>query len=257
MSIELNTVEIQGSGPGLPLVLLHAFPVDHRMWLPTAQALRSITQRILLVDLPGHGDTAVPEEIGLETSADAVRTAMTQAGIARAVIAGLSMGGYVALALAERHRDVVAGFALVDSKVEADGDEAREKRVVLAKALESEGIDAVRPALGGLLSPGASEEMVAQVTEWALEQKPAGVAWSARSMGVRPDRRSVLQSLDAPRAVIVGDADALTTVQQAQALAADCPGLQVTVISDAGHLSAVEQPEAVASALAALIKDSL
>lgn len=257
MSIELNAVELQGSGDGLPLILLHAFPVDHRMWLPVARRLSSETERILLVDLPGHGGTGVPDEIGLEISADGVRDAMARVGMGRAVIAGLSMGGYVALAFAERHRDAVAGLALVDSKVEADGDEAREKRATLAAALETEGIEAVRPALGGLLSPTAREDTVAQVADWALAQKPAGVAWSARSMGVRPDRREALLGLDVPRHVIVGDADALTTVQQAHALAEDCPGLSVTVISDAGHLSAVEQPEAVASALTALIEDSL
>src|SRR5690606_22747448 len=116
-------------GYGTPLVLLHGFPLDHRRWADVAAALPGEPTGVA-VDLRGLGAGPPPgKPPSIEASADATAAALTAAGITRAVVAGLSMGGYVALALAERQASLVAGLGLVDTKSTADTDDARANRL--------------------------------------------------------------------------------------------------------------------------------
>lgn len=239
-----------------PLVLLHAFPFDARMWADAARQVPG-TGGVHLVDLPGTpGHVAGLPEPSLEASADAVARLLSDAGIDRAVVAGLSMGGYVALALAERHPGLVAGLGLVDTKSVADTAEAAARRVAAAHALETSGtLDAVLGTLGGLVGATtrtARPQVGRQVLRWAREQVPAGVAWSQRAMAARPDRTDVLRGFAGPVAVVVGDEDTVTPVDQAREMARASGGALV-VVPRVGHLSAVEDPDAVATALGDLV----
>lgn len=243
-------------GEGVPVVLLHGFPLDHRMWDHAAAAIPE-GRAVHAVDLPGtpgHAD-ALPEP-ALEASADDVATTLRGAGIDRAVVVGLSMGGYVALALLERHPDLVAGLALVDTKSTADAPEARANRLRIAAEVEAtRSVDAVRPMSSSLLGettraarPGLADEVAA----WIDQQPPAGIAWSQRAMAARPDRSDVLGAYRGPVVVVVGDEDTVTPVEAAEHLVATAADARLVVIPHAGHLSAVEQPGAVAAALAEL-----
>ncbi|QZN86515.1 alpha/beta fold hydrolase [Cellulomonas sp. C5510] len=248
-------------GTGLPLVLLHAFPLDHRMWADVAALLPAAphgaaTQPVLALDLPGLGAAqGVPLPApSLDASADAVAAALAEAGHDRAVVAGLSMGGYVALALLERHPGLVAGIGLLDTKVGADSDEARANRLRVADAVESSGtVDAVLPMAEALLGEAARGRGVAdRVRAWIEAQPPAGVAWSQRAMAARPDRASQLAELAGPALVLVGEEDQPTPVAEARRTA-DLLGVEPVVVPGAGHLTAVESPDAVAAALGELL----
>ncbi|MBO3100348.1 alpha/beta fold hydrolase [Cellulomonas fengjieae] len=246
----------RADGPGLPVVLLHGFPLDHRMWDAVADELTA-DRAVHAVDLPGTpGNATDLPEPALEASADAVAEVLRAAGIDRAVVAGLSMGGYVALALLERHPDLVAGLALVDTKSTADPPEARANRLRIAAQVEESGsVDAVRPMASSLVgeSTRSSRPAVAvQVGEWIDQQEPAGVAWSQRAMAARPDRSDVLRAFAGPVVVVVGDEDTVTPVEAAEHLVATAPQAQLVVVPRAGHLSSVEQPADVAAALANL-----
>jgi len=121
------------AGSPVPLVLLHAFPLHAAMW---DDLLDSLAGPVLVVDLPGLGNSPVPDgEPDLAVSADAVVAAMDGEGIGRAVIAGVSMGGYVAMAIARRHPARLAGIGLIDTKASADGEEARTNRERIARAV--------------------------------------------------------------------------------------------------------------------------
>lgn len=235
-----------------PLVLLHAFPVDSRMWSRTASLVSDGTP-VLAFDLPGMGTADVPDPTtdatpSIEAAADAVAAALT----GPAVIAGLSMGGYVALALAERHPRLVAGLALLDTKAVADTDEAAANRRRIADEAERAGsVDPVRGMAGSLLGATTLAErpaLVDIVTGWIDDQKPAGIAWSQRAMAARPDRTAVLRAWTAPALVLVGAEDGPTPPEQAERMAADL-GVTAVVVPASGHLTAVEQPDAVARAL--------
>ncbi|MFD6448980.1 alpha/beta fold hydrolase [Promicromonospora sp. NPDC060204] len=251
-------------GGGVPLVLLHGFPLDHRMWAACAEYLPPGV-RAIAVDLPGAGHSDLdgfPPSI--EHIADAVYLTMTDAGEGNAVVVGHSMGGYVALALAERHPGFVAGLGLVNTKSTADTEEARAKRLRIAAAVDaSQTVDAVlgMPAnLVGATSTEHRRNLFPVLDSWIRAQSPAGVAWSQRAMASRPDRTYVLDRLDAPVAVVVGAEDSITPLAEAEHMvrAAGSPlgpamgDAALTLVPGAGHLSVVEEPQAVAAALGLL-----
>lgn len=249
--------ELSAPADAVPLVLLHGFPVDSRMWDTTVAELPG-TRQVLAVDLPGLGGSAdvPPGEPTLDASADAVAAVLADRGITRAVVAGLSMGGYVALALLERHPDLVAGLGLLDTKATADEPDARTNRLRIADAVEATGsVDEVLPMGGVLLGESsriARPELAAELTAWIDEQTPAGVAWSQRAMAARPDRTAQLAAYQGPVLVLVGDEDQVTPVDVAESMVHGLADAQLVVVVRAGHMTAVEDPAAVAAALSDL-----
>jgi pimeloyl-ACP methyl ester carboxylesterase len=252
------------------LVLLHAFPLDRRMWHPVAERLQADGYHLILIDAPGLGDSAstlreladrpgaVPD---LAFAADQVAALIDRLGLERVVVAGLSMGGYTALAFARRHRDRLAALALLDTKATADDDAARANRERLARAVLGEaGVRALTPMLETLIGPttiAERPEVMAQLRALLEAASPIGVAWSQRAMAARPDSRSVLAELadsGLRSVVIVGDEDVLTPVGDAQLMALQlrCP---LVVVAGSGHLSPLEDPPVVAAALATLMRE--
>ncbi|WP_019134854.1 alpha/beta fold hydrolase [Cellulomonas massiliensis] len=251
----LHTLRPAAEGAGLPLVLLHAFPLDHRMWQDAAARLPG-ARAVLAIDLPGAGTShgaVLPEPPSLEAAAAALARELDAAGVPRAVVAGLSMGGYVALALLERRPGLVAGLGLVDTKSSADTPEARANRLRVADEAEGDAsVAPVRPMVATLVGEttrSSRPDVLERVAGWVEEQAPASVAWAQRAMAARPDRTDVLAAWDGPVAVVVGDEDTVTPVDAARHMADAAPQAQLVVVPRAGHLSAVEQPDAVALAL--------
>ncbi|GMA30705.1 alpha/beta fold hydrolase [Litorihabitans aurantiacus] len=121
----------------IPLVLLHGFPFDASMWDEVVEDLVDDGVPTIALDAPGFGQSEVPDgEPSLELAADAVAATLDELGVDRAVVAGLSMGGYIALALAARHASRLAGLALLDTKASADSEDARANRLRVADAAE-------------------------------------------------------------------------------------------------------------------------
>ncbi|QGQ19985.1 alpha/beta fold hydrolase [Cellulomonas sp. JZ18] len=240
--------------PGTPIVLLHGFPLDHRMWTDVAARLGG-ERRVLLPEIPTSADRLAEVGPTLDDAADRIADQLAAAGVRRAVVAGLSMGGYVALALLDRHPDLVAGLALVDTKATADAPEARERRLAVAAEVERSGtVDAVRGMVGSVLGETtrtARPEVGERVAAWIDAQPPARVAWSQRAMAARVDRTEVLRRYRGPVTVVVGDEDTVTGVDAAEELARVADA-QLVVVPRVGHLSAVEDPGSVAAALAEL-----
>ncbi len=251
----------EGPTPGrpvdgaLPLVLLHALPLDHRMW--TDVAGRS-SGRVLAVDLPDRTDP--PGEPSFDLVADELAVTLARAGTGRAVVVGCSMGGYLALALAERHPGLVAALGLVDTRAEADDDAARARRAAMVDELERTGrldpAHAMVPGLLGATTASRRPELVDRVHRWIDEQTAETVAWAQRAIGARPDRTGALRAFIGPVAVVVGDEDQLTGADVARPMAAMTATARLVVLPRAGHLSPVEQPALVAEALAELVRQA-
>lgn len=243
-------------GAGVPLVLLHGFPFDHRMWAGAAVALPQGI-RAIGIDLPGQGHSdlgGLPES--LDDAAEAVHRTLREQGEGNAVVAGLSMGGYVALALAERHPGFVSGLGLVDTKSTADSEEARARRLHVADAvLNVQSIDPVLSMPAFVLGPTSTERrrgLFPALEAWIRAQSPTGVAWAQRAMAARPDRTDVLKRYDGPVAVVVGAEDRITPVSDAEHMAHAAQDSALTVVPGVGHMSPVEDPTAVAAALGLL-----
>ncbi|MBX9243963.1 alpha/beta hydrolase [Actinotalea ferrariae] len=256
----------RGAPDRLPLVLLHGFPLDHRMWLDVVDLLTG-DPTVLGVDLPGFGaspsgpDAAqalgAAADPSLEVVADAVAAALRGQGVDRAVVAGLSLGGYVAMALVERHPDLVAGLGLVDTKSTADTEEARAKRLEIARTVTAEmRVDAVlgmRTALLGTTNRVGRPDLTERLELWIRDQGPAAIAWVQEAMAARPDRTHVLAGYQGPAVVVVGEEDEIAPVAAAQHMVDALTDAELVVVPAVGHMSSNESPEPVASALRNLL----
>ena len=242
------------SGAGTPLVLLHAFPLDGRMWAPQVEALAGSYQ-VIVPDLRGFGaarDQAV-EEAGMGLLADDVARLLDDRALDRVVLGGLSLGGYVALAFLRGHADRVSGLVLLDTKATADGDQAREARLKMAERVLAEGNDfvpeAMLPKLLGETSREHRPELVSRVAELIREQTPEAIAGAQRGMAARAATTDVLASIKVPTLVVTGEEDVVTGPEVGRDLAAAIPGARFLLVEEAGHLSNLEQPEIVNEAL--------
>ncbi|MDQ2586095.1 alpha/beta fold hydrolase [Saccharothrix yanglingensis] len=226
----------------LPLVLLHAFPLDSRMWDGVRDQLKPVT-----IDQRG-GDRS-PD---LVVIAEDVLAELDRLGVERAVVGGCSMGGYVAMALLRRAPERVAGLVLADTRAGADTDEARANRLAMAERVEAEGVgwvpDAVVP---GLLGPDPDDAVVERVRELVLARDPAEVAWAQRAMAARPDSTGLLADVDVPALVLVGEHDRLTPPATARGMAAVLRRVDCVELPGVGHLTPLEAPEAFAAAVVA------
>ncbi len=264
--VRLHTLR-RGVPGSLPLVLLHGFPLDHRMWLDVTDLLAG-DRTVIAPDLPGFGTSPTGPDVAaslgadpspsLDVMGDGVVAALRAAGVTRAVVAGLSMGGYVAMSIVQRHPELVAGLALIDTKSTADDDEARQKRLTIADTVVSQmRVDAVfgmRTSVLGATNRVARPDLVERIERWIRDQGPHAVAWAQRAMAARPDRTDVLRGYDGPSVVVVGDEDELSPVPAAEHMAAALQGTDLVVVPGAGHMTSNESPEPVASALTALLR---
>ena len=234
-------------------LLLHAFPFDGAMWDAVAERLRSAGHDVMAPDLRGFGSAPLGDRPpGIDVLVD---DAVALLGEQPAVIAGCSMGGYVALRMAMRRPDLVAALALVDTKATADGDAAREHRLRVA-SLAEEGDDWSAGMVDGLLGATTRRtrpDLVA-VVESALERAPrATVAWAQRAMAGRPDARQGIALLTAPAAVVMGDEDTMSPRAEQDLILEAVPHASWSPIPSAGHLTPLEAPDAVADALLGLV----
>ena len=235
-----------GSGP--PVVLLHAFPLNSSMWAPQREGLAH-AYRVICPDQRGFGGTPLGhDEPSLDEVADDVVAMLDARKVGRFVLAGLSMGGYVAMALLRRHPDRVAGLVLADTKASADPPEAAVNRRRIADAVIEAGgsallLDEVLPKLLGTTTKD-ERPMVSGRVRAIVERAPAyAVAWAQRAMAARPDSFDTLRAVTVPALVVTGDEDQLSTPEDARAMADAIPGARLVTIPRAGHLTNVEAPE--------------
>lgn len=237
------------------VLLLHAFPLDHRMWADQSAALADAGHTVIAPDLPGFGGTALPAgEPSLATVAEAVAAAHL---LEPTVVAGLSLGGYVLMQLMRTHASSISGAMLLDTKASADTEQAAANRLRIAAAADADPAGLGRllctAMLPSLLAPQASARE--QVAAWLQEAPPAAVAWYQRAMAQRPDSHDVLRSFGGPSLVLWGDLDEVSPAGEQASMAAALRGARTVVIPGAGHLSAMEQPQLVSAALLACLED--
>jgi pimeloyl-ACP methyl ester carboxylesterase len=247
----LNHVDPFPDRPGPVVVLLPAFPLDHRLWDDVA-ALLPAPLRPVAVDLPGLG-SPVDGEPSLVLAADGVVELLDHLGADRAVVAGLSTGGYVAALLAGRAPDRVAALAMCDTTTEVGPPDVPADRLAVADDLEQHGIEVVLDSVAEGLGPHAGPELAARVEAMIRSQDPHGVAWVCRALAARPDTSAGVQAYPGPVLLLFGEHDTPTPPEQRSVeLQRLRPDATAVVVPGSGHLTALESPAAVADALVAL-----
>jgi pimeloyl-ACP methyl ester carboxylesterase len=235
------------SGAGLPVVLLHGFPFNRTLWREQVEALRE-RYLVITVDLRGHGETHATESPAtMEDMAKDVAALLDSLHVARVVLGGLSMGGYVALAFYRLFPERVRALLLADTRPQADTDEARLNREETATRVLREGMKTIADAmLPKLLAPATHAEqtqIVRRVSDMILHTDPQGAASALRGMAMRRDQTELLREIDCPVLIIVGGLDAITPLADAELMHGEIRGSRLEVIAGAGHVSNIERPE--------------
>src|SRR5581483_2428524 len=239
--------EIAGSGP--PVVLLHPFPVCREFWLPVAEFL-STRYRLIMPDLRGHGDSGLGHgPATMAKHAGDVARVMNAAGVDRAPIVGVSIGGYVIFEFWRQSRERASALVLCNTKAGADSAEARAARLQAADDVLQKGtevfFEGMLPRVLAETTCRSRPDLVKGALRMMRKMSPEDVAAAQRGMAERPDSIPTAQTIDVPTLIITGDEDVSTGVPEAEVMKQNIRASQMKVVRKAGHYSPWEQPQEV------------
>ena len=235
------------------IVLLHGYLESMLVWEEFASLLYKHA-RVITLDIPGHGISEVKGECHtMEYLADTLAAALTNLGVEKAYIVGHSMGGYVALAFAERHPERRAGLVLLSSTPNADTEEKvanRKREISLVKSGKKELLAHTAPAAG--FAEQNRRRLVSYIED--LEQmvflaEDAGVVALLNGMIQRADRNDMLRALALPQLFILGRKDGYISEEAAEKMVANHPQAKVVWLDNSGHMGFIEQPKECAAAI--------
>jgi len=246
----------RGSGPAV--VLVHGFPLCRRMWHPQVNALTGAGYRVILPDLRGFGESDAPEgPYSMDLFADDIAALLDHLEIDRAVVGGMSMGGYVLFNLVERYRSRVAAACFIVTRAAGDDDLARARRLKLAQDVMKFGPQTVvGPFEETLFAAGTMQErprLIGEVYGWMNGTDSRGLAGGLLAMRERKDYTPMLGSFLVPALSIGADEDRAVSPENARAIAAGIPGCRFCLIPQAGHMANLEHPGAFNDCLLAFL----
>jgi pimeloyl-ACP methyl ester carboxylesterase len=254
-----RTVRYHEAGSGRTCVLVHAFPLSADQWLPQLHRVPP-GWRFVAPDVRGfRGMGQAYQDVGLDTATMASHAAdvlqlINHLDVDRAVVCGLSMGGYIALAVARAAANRLDGIVLADTKATAETEDGLAARDAMIATVTREGVaaiaDATLPKLLGATTQRDQPDLTEAVRTMILRNTPEAVASAVGAMKTRPDSMALLATIRCPAIVICGEEDVLTPPADSGAMAAVLPAATTVVIPRAGHLSNLEAPVAFNQALA-------
>jgi 3-oxoadipate enol-lactonase len=232
----------------VPVLLIHGYPLSNMLWDPQIADLSDVA-RLIAPDLRGHGMTDATEPpYTMKLFAEDCAALLDQLGLTGPiVVAGLSMGGYIALEFCRRFPERVSGLILASTRAGADSDEAKKSRDQAAGVAIAEGTpaiaDSMLPKLLAKENYTEQPELVEFVFDMMLETSEDGIVGALAAMRDRPDSTPDLPGLEIPTLILHGADDQLIPVAEAEAMAAVMPSAKLVIVPDAGHLPNLEQPD--------------
>jgi 3-oxoadipate enol-lactonase len=261
MRIDLEGValEVEDHGEGVPVVLLHGFPLSSEMWTPIRTAVEE-GARLITPDLPGFGASEKPDrDYSMDALAGDVIGMADRLELPRFILGGHSMGGYVALRLAASHPGRLAGLILIDTRASADTPEGKARRNAgierIRRGEAAAFLDDFLPLIVGPSTRERAPRLVAELRAIAAQVPDHVLAGCLAGMRDRPDSTGVLPRLNVPALIITGAEDALAPPEVAQNMAAALPQAQLAVITFSGHTPSVERPIPTAEAILAFLRE--
>ncbi len=242
-----------GEGAGDPLVLLHAFPLNGRMFEPQMGAF-SGDRRVIAPDYPGFGRSPrTPAQPDVRYYAEGVQRLLDRLELERVVLGGVSMGGYVAFGCMRLFPERISGLVLANTRPDPDSEEIRENRKKMAQRVADEGVEVlIELQMERLLAPDTlkrDEEVVEKVRAMILDSSPTGAVAALGAMRERPDSTPLLTEIGVPTLVIGGEEDEISSPEVMGAMAEKIAGSTHVTLPRAGHLSNLEAPEGFNTAL--------
>ncbi|MFQ5709935.1 MAG: alpha/beta fold hydrolase [bacterium] len=261
MQAKINGIELAFDlqGSGVPVLLLHAFPLNRSMWQAQANAL-SRQFRVITPDFRGFGDSERSDEpYTMELLADDICALLKHLSVDQIILGGLSMGGYVAFAFYLKYPEMVQRLILADTRAEADTEDGKANRRAVAELARKRGAaviaELMTPKLLGATTRQEKPEVVKRVKEMIAACAPTAIANAQIGMSLRPDSTSTLKAITCPTLILVGEEDLLTTVEMAKNMHSKIKDSVLQVVPKAGHLSNLEQPESFNAHLVDFLQD--
>lgn len=234
-------------GKGLAVVFLHGFPHNRSLWQSQMGGLAAPC-RCIALDLRGFGESSAAEPYSMDRYADDVATVLRELDVSQAVVAGLSMGGYVAFSVWRRHPELVRALVLCDTKSGADDEKGRAARRDMIALVREKGPSAIADRMiAGMVGKTSREknpDLVEGMHRMMSLAPAAGVEGALTALMERVDSGPTLATITVPTLIVVGEEDALTPVAESRAMHQAIRGSRLEVLAGAGHVSNVERPAA-------------
>jgi 3-oxoadipate enol-lactonase len=248
-SINVGDIQLAytDTGLGQPVVLLHGYPFNRSLWNEQVNAL-SNSFRVITPDLRGMGESeATQGPATMNRMAQDVAALLDHLEISRAVVGGLSMGGYVVLAFYKQFPSRVRSLILADTRAQADTEEGKQTRFQQAEKARAEGMAGIADSmLPKLLTPetvSKRPDLVKRIRDMMLKTKPEGAAGALLGMAERDDQTSLLAQISVPTLILVGREDSITPVADSEKMHREIDGSRLVVIENAAHVSNLERTE--------------
>jgi pimeloyl-ACP methyl ester carboxylesterase len=247
-------LQYSDEGGGMPIVLLHGFPLSSAIWHEQQRALTGL-YRVITPDLRGHGKSIAPAGIyTMDVLAGDVLALLDRLEVETCVLMGHSMGGYVALALYQMQPDRFTALGLISTQANADTDEARQGRAETVERvlLSGQGSRTLADLMLPRLFSTAAEpdaELYEEVQKIIMGTSVTAIVGSLKGMAARPDSMAAIAEIQKPVLVLNGDHDVTIPPERSEAMSAVIPLVTHIVIEDAGHLPMMEQPGATTEAI--------
>ena len=245
--------ELAGRTDGRPVVFIHGFPFSQAMWQPQVEALPSDLQ-IITYDVRGHGESDIGDgQYLIEFFVDDFFGLLDHLKIRRAVVCGLSMGGYIALRAIERNPERFAGLVLADTRSEADTNDGKSRRAASIKTVQTSGVkvfaDGFLKAVFAADSFESKPESIEFIREIIEKTSPVAIIGNLIALAARTDTTASLSSIKVPTLILVGEHDTLTPPAAAQAMKEKISKSELVTLRNAAHMSNLENHEAFNQAL--------
>ena len=250
MKLTINdiTMSYDDCGNGPTLLLIHGFPLNRQMWQPQLLPLAEAGYRVIAPDLRGFGESDAPlEGYSMDGFADDLIALLDALKIDRAVVGGMSMGGYVLLNLLERYPERTRAACFIATKSSADDEAGRARRSAMAAEAERIGASPIVKNFAELLfapqSMQTRPELIARVTSWMRDTNPRALAGGLLAMRDRKDYTPLLPGFRQPSLVLAGAEDRAASPTAMNLFTTGLPSCESRIIADAGHMVNMEQPE--------------
>jgi pimeloyl-ACP methyl ester carboxylesterase len=236
-----------GSGPAV--VLIHGFPLCRKMWRPQFNTLPDAGFRLIAPDLRGFGESDAPSgPYTIDLFADDVVELLDYLEIDRAVVGGMSMGGYVLFNLLERYPERLSGACFLTTRANADDEAGKARRLQLAQDVMKFGPKAIAESFEQILFAEETlverPKLVGEVYGWMIGTDSRGLAGGLLAMRERKDYSPLLGSFTLPALAIGAEGDRAAPPDKAREIAEGIPGCRLCIIPQAGHMANLENPGA-------------
>jgi pimeloyl-ACP methyl ester carboxylesterase len=231
----------------IPLILIHGFPLDKRMWELQIEKLLWST-RIITPDLRGHGESEIgSRQYSIESYADEIVEFISIMGIKKFSLGGFSMGGYIAMDLVKRYPEKVSSLLLLHTKYESDSDEVKIGREDMAKLAETSGANPIAERLiPRLLTQNSVDnrpDLVDRVHRMITQCSIEGIAGDLRAMAAREDFTNTLKDLNIPTLIVSGKNDVVIPSSESEKMHNLINNSQLHILQETSHLSNLEKSD--------------